>query len=346
MQQEWDFRIRFWGARGTFSTPLLPDQLLDRVVESIRNLLRSSASGELSAELDANRLREMVTEHVPFHVRSTFGGNTTCIEVETPDQHFIVDAGSGLCPLGAAIASRWSDPEFSGKRHAVILLSHAHMDHVFAIPFVDTLYDPHNEFHIWAQEEVVASLNAVLGPSAPLGSLYVPPTFAMMKGIKQFRRISAGEAYQIGGTTVRTFALNHPGGCLAFRFERGDRSIVLASDHEQTQTVDEGLVEFCRGADLLYADAQYYQSEYQGSQGIDGNRPLPRKGWGHSSVESAIETALAAQVKRLYLGHHDPKRSDQSLQELESHARRHLGEVAPDSPIEVCMTREGASLAM
>jgi len=54
---------------------------------------------------------------------------------------------------------------------------------------------------------------------------------------------------------------------------------------------------------VLIHDAQYTPEEKRG----------PKAGWGHSSWEEAALTARKAQVKQLYLIHHDPDRSDQDL---------------------------------
>ncbi len=61
-------------------------------------------------------------------------------------------------------------------------------------------------------------------------------------------------------------------------------------------------IEFCRGADLLFHDAQYTTEEYE-----------TKCGWGHSTFDDAVRLAIAADVKRLGLFHHDPDRSDADL---------------------------------
>ena len=64
--------------------------------------------------------------------------------------------------------------------------------------------------------------------------------------------------------------------------------------------------EFIRDADLLVYDCQYTLAEYRQS----------RKGWGHSSMEHAIDVALQNKVKRLALFHHDIQRTDDQLDAL------------------------------
>jgi ribonuclease BN (tRNA processing enzyme) len=99
---------------------------------------------------------------------------------------------------------------------------------------------------------------------------------------------------------------------------------VFATDHEHATVPDLALADFARGADLYYADAQYLPEEYRGEVGISGARPVAHRGWGHSTVDDVVATALAAEVKLLHLGHHEPRRSDEDFELLEQRARRLL----------------------
>ncbi len=58
-------------------------------------------------------------------------------------------------------------------------------------------------------------------------------------------------------------------------------------------------------ADLLLHDAQYTMEEYKN-----------RVGWGHSSMEDAIQFANLTGVKHLLLSHHDPMRTDAQLNDM------------------------------
>jgi ribonuclease BN (tRNA processing enzyme) len=65
----------------------------------------------------------------------------------------------------------------------------------------------------------------------------------------------------------------------------------------------------------LIHDAQYLESEYW-------SRTNPRKGWGHSTVESATDVAKKAGVKRLVLFHHEPTHDDRCVDRIAKLARR------------------------
>src|SRR4051794_19903261 len=95
------FTITYWGVTGTLPAPLKPAEVTDKVVRSLHSLLEQGLLADLlpgPASLDA--VRQRVEEALPFHLRSTYGANTTCVEVQTPDSLLILDCGSGLRELG------------------------------------------------------------------------------------------------------------------------------------------------------------------------------------------------------------------------------------------------------
>ncbi len=320
-------RVRYWGVTGSFANPLLPQQVRSKILESLQLLcadeqfvegLRTHRPGSVTPQW----LAEQLDRVVPFALRSTYGGNTTCVEVETSKALVIIDAGTGLRRLGEQLMRRWQKDKVSATRTVHVLLTHAHMDHTFATPFVEPYYDGRNRFILWAPDKVLHSLHAVLSPSSALRSTYFPPTYDSLEGIKQFRAIEPGATLDLDGLEVQTYALCHPGDCVAYRLNHESHSFVFATDHEHEQAPDEGLAEFARDADIFYSDAQFLESEYRGTASIDDEPPTPRMGWGHSTVEDTVATALAAGVRQLHLGHHDPKRSDVQLSELEAYAQQ------------------------
>ncbi len=128
-----------------------------------------------------------------------------------------------------------------------------------------------------------------------------------MKALEDFRPIQPGADFHIGATRISTYALCHPGGCLAYRLENAGHVYVFATDHEHVEVPDRGLAAFARGADVLYTEGQYTLAEYEGRDSVGGNPPLVRVGWGHSTIEACVATAVAAEVRELHLGHRDPR---------------------------------------
>jgi phosphoribosyl 1,2-cyclic phosphodiesterase len=322
------FRVTYWGATGTLAAPLRPAEVADKLVRAIAHLVEQDRLVHLRPGPGlTDTIRRLAEEALPFHLRSCYGGNTTCLEVQTPDALLILDCGTGCRELGVALEHRWNAPDYSGSRSAHVLISHPHMDHTLAIPFFGPFYDPRNHFTLWGSRSVLHSMEAVLDPVSPLSRLYFPPSMDLMKAIRDFRPLEAGTSFSIGSTQVRTLALRHPGGCLAYRLENAGRAFVFATDHEHTAVPDPVLAEFARGADLLYTEGQYLQIEYEGRQALPGEAaPLRRHGWGHSPAEACVTTAVAAGVKALHVGHRDPQRRDDQLSQLQESLRLWLAE--------------------
>jgi phosphoribosyl 1,2-cyclic phosphodiesterase len=351
MADDGEFFIRYWGTTGSLTAPLRPAEVTDKLVRALRQLLSRGALADLGDDPTEEAVQRLLERHLPYGLRSTYGGNTSCVEVQTPDALLIIDSGSGLRELGIALNRRWDAPGYDGDRSGHVLFTHAHMDHTYATPFVDPYYDPRNRFTFWGTKAAIDSLETVLGPRSPLHGVYFPPTFDIMAGIRDFQVIEPGRPFEIGATRITTLPLNHPGGCLAYRLERAGRALVFASDHEQAETVDERLAEFARGAELFYTDAQYLDDEYHGRVGIMGDRPASRKGWGHSTVEMCVATAVAAGVRRLHLGHREPKRDDADLDRIGRYAeellrQRLAGAGRPSRSCEVQVAYEGLTVAI
>jgi phosphoribosyl 1,2-cyclic phosphodiesterase len=321
------FSITYWGTTGTFAAPLKPAEVTAKLTSALLHLVHNDRLKDLPAVAgDPARLQLFLEEHLPYHLRSTYGGNTTCVEIQTPDALLIVDCGSGFRELGMELERRWNAPGFAGKRQAHVLVTHPHMDHTFGTPLFDPYMDSRNDFTLYSSPTVLKSLDFVLSPASPLSSTYVPLTFDLLKAIRQRVVIEGGQQFTIGATTISTMNLRHPGGCLGFRFDCQGKSFVFCTDHEHVDVPDPAVAEFARGADLLYLDGQYLAAEYAGKVGIMGEIPLARKGWGHGPLEACVATALAAGVRMLHVGHREPKRDDADLARVENYLQQCMSE--------------------
>ncbi|MCG8042107.1 MAG: MBL fold metallo-hydrolase, partial [Candidatus Thiodiazotropha endolucinida] len=101
------------------------------------------------------------------------------------------------------------------------------------------------------------------------------------------------------------------------------------------QMVDEQrsrVVEFFRDADVLVIDTAYTDAEYPS-----------RKGWGHGTFGSSIEAAREAGVKRVFLTHHEPTRSDAALELAYDEARKRHG-VGREMDPQFALAREGVMI--
>jgi ribonuclease BN (tRNA processing enzyme) len=109
------------------------------------------------------------------------------------------------------------------------------------------------------------------------------------------------------------FTHSHPlNGAVVYRVEYAGRRVVYATDVEWRNGCESEFLAFVEGADLLIHDAQYTSDDYR--QG--------KHGFGHSTVEMALEAAQAAHVKELILFHHEPTYTDNQLDAMEETAQK------------------------
>ncbi len=236
-----------------------------------------------------------------------YGGNTSCVEIRCGDELLIIDAGTGIRDLGTKLMK-----EMPVK--ASILFSHMHWDHIQGMPFFQPAYIPGNEFKVYGSKGWDTRLEYVLRwqmqkPNFPITLEEVSEVGAHMEHID----IDAETLFQIGDTesiVIRSVELRHPDKAFGFRIEYGGRSLVYATDTENLPEPDERLVKLAMDADILIHDAQYTSEEYYGLDGVS------RKGWGHSTPESAAIVAFAANVKKLILFHHDPYHDDVQVDQM------------------------------
>ena len=77
---------------------------------------------------------------------------------------------------------------------------------------------------------------------------------------------------------------------------------------------DDRHVAFLEGADIVIHDAQYTLEEYAG-----------RVGWGHSTIEYAVDVGCAAGAGQTVLFHHDPSHDDDTVDRLLLEAQQRAG---------------------
>ncbi|HPO46476.1 MAG TPA: MBL fold metallo-hydrolase, partial [Spirochaetota bacterium] len=89
-------KIRFWGVRGSIPTPPADDVIR----EKLRRALLRASPADISSEESIDRF----IDSLPYSIRGTYGGNTTCLEVRTADDDlFIIDCGTGIRHLSTEL---------------------------------------------------------------------------------------------------------------------------------------------------------------------------------------------------------------------------------------------------
>ena len=324
---DWDIHVKYWGTSGSISSPLKPSCVTQKVIDSICTLIKGGHLKDIDPSNLESSVAKMVHDHLPFSSKSTFGGNTSCVEINTDDCLIIIDCGTGIMNFGNSLELKWSGIQ-KDERKGLILFSHMHYDHLFGLPMCQSFYDANNSFDLYGSEKVAANLIEFFGQNSDMANSLYPPILSKIKAIKKITPLEENYPLVIGATTITHFALNHPGGANAYKIECKGKSYVYASDHEQLTETDTGLANFAKNADAIYMDGQYLLSEYLGHSGIGSGLPTKRIGWGHSPMEWCLLTAFAANAKSLHLGHRDPNRSDIETENILAYLKGHAVELS------------------
>ena len=232
-----------------------------------------------------------------------YGGNTTCIRIlrEKVNRIAIIDAGTGIRNLGKELIN-----EGISQKVINIMFSHFHWDHIQGLPFFAPAYKKKQKIGILAmgRKGKIKNLKEIF--SLQMQKEYFPIRIESMGA--QFEFLTYGGTETIYGAMVKAIAQYHLyyGGSYGFRIEDENVSLVVCTDVEHIKGLDQNIVNFASGADLLIHDGQYTGKEYK-----------KFKGWGHSTFEQAAEVAKQANVKRLIITHHDPDHDDDFLDSME-----------------------------
>lgn len=221
-----------------------------------------------------------------------FGGNTSCYTIETEKSLIIIDAGTGFKKV---------DLETSKKCYLVF--SHFHHDHLQGLAFNNSLFANNNV--IQAASGLVSSNQLEQVIRTTFSPPYFPISLVDVAGRFNFTIIDEMNNQLAPDLKIETLHLNHPGGSIAYKISSPEASIVCLCDNEYREEQFVELENFVYESDLVIWDGMFTEFELQS-----------KKGWGHSSIEQAIDFFDKTKVGHLMISHHDPNRTDSQLHEL------------------------------
>lgn len=282
------------------------------------------------ANLKNEASREAFVDSLPEHLKSCYGGNSSCVYLQVGGHHLIFDAGSGLRVLGNHLLEQ----EFGkGQGEAHLFLTHTHWDHILGIPFFVPFYREGNRFKIYGSH---SHLEKRLHSQQDFD--YFPVSFDSCQADIDIVSLADQKECVLGDVRITWHEMNHPGQCFSYRVDYQGKSFIYATDSEYKDLGDDSLkpiIEFFRDADLLVFDSQYTFIE-----GIE------KEDWGHSSTFIGVDIALEAKVKKIAFYHHEPTYSDFKLVNILEQTRKYLKAIGPESTLEMILSQEGLTLDM
>lgn len=317
-------RVRFWGTRGSIPVALTAADIRDKIAAALM-----AASGRRFESV--GEAYEFARRQLSFSLTHTFGGHSSCVELEPGgDQYFVCDMGSGARPFGAHVLAR------QGGRPCTInvFMSHVHWDHIMGFPFFGPAYVPGATLRIHGCHDVLEQAFR-LQQAPPC----FPVDFDQLAARIDFVKLAPGETHEISGIGVTPKLQLHSGDSYGYRFEASGRSIVYTTDSEHKlddRAATESFVAFFRDADLVVFDAMYSLAE----------AISVKADWGHSSNVIGVELCQMARAKHLVLFHHEPANDDATLENLLRETRRFEELTRGAQPLRVSAAYDGLEIEL
>ncbi len=323
-------RVHFWGTRGSLPIALTAPEVEAKVAAALL-----AADGRRFTDLAAARAFAAM---LPFEVARTFGGHSSCVEIElhAPDSgshdYLLCDLGSGARPFGGAVIARHGA---TTPNIFHVFMSHMHWDHIMGFPLFTPAYIPGNLIRIYGcHQELEAAFRAQHGaPSFPVD-------FAQLGARIEFVTLAPDVPVTVAGLEVLPKKQIHAGDSYGYRFTHGGKVFVYSTDSEHKlddPDVTDGFIDFFRDADLVAFDAMYSFAD----------AISVKEDWGHSSNVVGVELCQLANAKRLALFHHEPIHDDQRLVAIEAETRRFEEITRVDAaPLEVFVAYDGLDVVL
>lgn len=238
-----------------------------------------------------------------------YGGDTSCVEVRLASGNSILfDAGSGIVNYG-----RETRPE---QKSRVICFTHTRYDHIQGLPFYSGVFSKSAPLLL-----IGPALESSFKDSLAqfFNGIHTPHSWNELPG-HTIWEVKEHSRYEIHEAIVEACPTLHPGGCLAWKITADGWTFGLTGDHEiplertdpQKSLVNEQLLGFLTGCDIVLADAFFSRAQHE------------KHPWtGHSSPGQWQKELRDRNVGRIYFTHFNPAHSDQKLEEL-------LTETEPD----------------
>lgn len=292
-------KAKLWGVRGSIPSPLTPEMIQRRIQSLLERFIEGGGrdKSQIKAFLDTLAPRDF----------GGYGGNTTCVEVTAGSTQMIIDAGSGLRPLGYELLK---GPAGKGQGEIHIFFTHFHWDHLIGLPFFTPIFIPGNKIHF---HSVQLELSEVI--ETTFSKPYFPVELQSLGTKLEYHHLKPREPFQYGDLRITPYQLDHPDPTWGYKIEHGGKTLAYCVDTEATRSSREAL-----GADLpLYQniDTMIFDSQYTLMESIE------KVNWGHASAPLGLDLAIREGIRRVVFTHHEPAASDEKIALAAEQARQY-----------------------
>ena len=292
-------QVKIWGARGSLPSPLTPAAIENQIRGLFQDFFAEGHTGVAHLE--------PFFKSLPRHHFGGYGGNTPCIEVTTPNHQIIIDAGSGIRPLGYELLA---GPCGRGAGETHIFFTHFHWDHLIGLPFFTPIFIPGNKIHVYAVQPELKDIFKTIFKKP-----YFPVPLEELASKIEYHQLQPRKPFTIGDITLTPYQLDHPDPCWGYRVENGGRVYAHCVDTEATRVSREQLgpdLPLYQNVDLMVFDAQYTLME-----------TIEKVNWGHAAASLGLDIAMREGVKRVLFMHHDPASTSEKIAAAETQALRY-----------------------
>ncbi len=316
--------VRFWGTRGSLPVAQRADAALAKIARALVAADGRRFASEAAAAAFASR-------ELPFDLHGTFGGATSCVEIEASDEAFVVcDMGSGLREFGISALRRCAEGH---PRVYHFFLSHMHWDHISGFPYFRPAFETGATIYIHSghpdAEEALRRQQEEISFPVPFDALAAKIQFIVHR---------PEEAFEAAGLEVSLVPQSHAHGSFGWRFDKVGKAVVYSTDaeHAPERMDDEAdFQDFFAGADLVIKDTMYSL----------GDSVSLKLDLGHASNLVAVDLCHAAGARRLALFHHEPAYSDADLERMHKDTIRYEEAVRGERPpLEVVCAYDGLEI--
>ncbi len=277
------------------------------------------------------------------------GGNTSCVEIRSGDHLLVCDGGTGIISLGEELMAQ------SELRELLVVFTHYHWDHICGLPFFQPAFSPAWKIKFFGPGDTAAEIEQRL--SDQMKAPYFPVEIGTwMADIQYLDPQNRGLSH--GPIGVSYYSVHHPGVTYGYHMQVAGKSVVYVSDNEVQflkTSIAKRIHEFdadehellermvseqrsaevsaIEGVDILIHDAQYTPHDYS-----------RKRGWGHSCYVDTVNLAIDANVRCLYLYHHDPTYDDEQVAAIHRDSLQIIRE--RKSTMECHIAREGMKIPL